>query len=535
MVGPTEATAEQPPSHPSAIVRADSDEVGHPADVVPANYRTGDFLADEETLETEPDQKLIDVPFPAEDEPLNLEAVIASVYQSYPLLNGALYSRNIALGDQIGASGEFDLKLKGATENGPTGFYQTYRQSIGVKQPLYSGGEAFAGYRLGRGDFQPWYQERQTNDGGEFKVGLVHPLLQNVEIDQRRAALWSAQYGRQLAEPEIQAQLIQFVQQASYAYWNWIAAGESYRVAERVLEKAVERTSRIESQVDAGLIDPPEKTDNERLVAERRLKLAETKQKLDQTAAKISLYWRDPSGQPVVPTADQLSDFPMPTIDPADGDATQADIERALLQRPELKALDWQQKILMVEYSQAENLTLPSLDAVISASQDVGQPTSSKRDKSEFELEAGLFLEVPIQRRKARGKMTAIQGKLAQVAAKRRIAADKISVDVQAAGIAIAAALEQVKQAREAVRLAEDLAERERQNQEAELSDMLKVTLREQYAAESAQKLVDALLLFHQAQADFRAALGQDSLERIHRFHEQQQALPMNLRKKAPG
>ncbi|MFV0443228.1 MAG: TolC family protein [Planctomycetaceae bacterium] len=444
------------------------------------------------------------------DAPLVLESVISSVYQRYPLLQYALYTRNIAAGNQVAARGEFDLKLKGASENGPTGYYQTYRQSIGVVQPLYGGGEVFAGYRIGRGDYQPWYQERQTNDGGEFKAGLGIPLLQNTTIDPRRAALWQAQYGRQLAEPEIQAQLIAFVQEASYAYWTWIAAGANYQVVERVLELAEDRTDRIRSQVEAGLIDPPELTDNLRLVAERQAKLADARRKRDQSAAKLSLYLRDDSGRPLIPDIKQWAEFPEPprTL----SQTTESEIALALQSRPELKALDWQRRQIEVEYAQAENLTLPDLDAVLSGSQDVGQPTSKKRDKSQFEMEASLYLDVPIQRRKARGKMTALEGKLAQISAKRRMTSDKIAVDVQYARIALDAALQQVDQTREAVRLAEDLAERERQNLQQGLSDLLKVTLREQYAAESALKAIDALLQYYEADADLRAAMGLDRL-----------------------
>jgi hypothetical protein len=330
---------------------------------------------------------------------LPLEAVVGSVYTSYPLLMYALYSRNIAAGEQLAASGAFDLKIIGATENGPTGYYQTYRQSIGVAQPLYGGGEVFAGYRIGRGDFQPWYLERQTNDGGEFKAGIGIPLLQNVDIDPRRAALWQAEFGRYLAEPEIQAQLIQFVQEASYAYWDWVAAGANYRVAVQILDLAEERTSRIESQVNAGLIDPPELTDNLRLVAERRAKLADARRKVDQTAAKLSLFLRDASGRPQIPTIEQLPEFPDPGPDLAE--LTAADIQRALASRPEFKALAWQRRQIETEYALAENMTLPELDAVLSGSQDVGYPTSKKRDKSQFELEAALYLDVPLQRRKA--------------------------------------------------------------------------------------------------------------------------------------
>lgn len=205
--------------------------------------------------------------------------------------------------------GAFDLKLKGASENGPQGFYQTYRQNIGVVQPTYWGGEVFAGYRVGRGDFQPWYQERQTNGGGEFKAGVQVPLAHR-DINARRAELWKAGYSQSLAEPEIQAQLISFVQDASYAYWDWVAAGEYHRIAKRILTLAEERTGRIKAQVKAGLVDPPELTDNLRLVSIRQAKVADTRRKMQQTAAKLSVYWRDAAGSPIVATEDQLPGFP---------------------------------------------------------------------------------------------------------------------------------------------------------------------------------------------------------------------------------
>ena len=156
----------------------------------------------------------------------------------------------------------------------------------------------------------------------------------------------------------------------------------------------------------------------------------------------------------------------------------------------------------------------PELNAVLLGSQDVGGATSSKRDKSELEAEASLYLDVPVERRKARGKMTETQAKLAQLAAKRRLTADKIAVDVRVASAALNSAREQVAETAEALKLAEELAERERQNQEAGASDLLKVTLREQYAVESAEKNIDALKLYFESVADYRAALAQDQLNR---------------------
>lgn len=448
----------------------------------------------------------------AEDHAVQFDEVVGSVYRSYPLLESALLSRNVAIGQQVGASGAFDTKLKGASENGPQGFYKNYRQSVGVVQPTYWGGELFAGYRVGNGDFQPWYLERQTNEGGEFKAGVQVPLARNRQIDARRAELWKAGYGRSLAEPDIQAQLIGFVQEASYGYWDWVAAGENHRIAGRILALAQERTDRIEAQVRAGLVDPPELTDNLRLIAIRQAKLADTRRKLQQTAAKLSVYFRDGSGEPIVVTEDQLPGFPEP--EPVSDDELAANIQTALAARPELRMLDIMRQQLNVDYSEARNQLQPELNAVLTGSQDVGEPTSSKRDKSPYEGEASLFLDVPIQRRKAYGKLTELQGKLAQLSAKRRLTADKITVDVRMAHAAVVSAWEQVEQTRESLRHAEDLAVRERTNQEAGASDLLKVSLREQYAVESAEKNVDALKLYFESRADYRAALALDQIDR---------------------
>ena len=181
--------------------------------------------------------------------------------------------------------------------------------------------------------------------------------------------------------------------------------------------------------------------------------------------------------------------------------------------RPGLRLLDTLRRQLHVDLAQAYNEMQADLSAYAWGSQDMGAPSSVKRDKTPVELEAGIFLDVPVQRRKARGKITAIEAKLQQVVAKRQMQEDKISVELQTAYAALFAAFRQVQETREAINLAEDLAQRERRNFEEGASDLLKVTLREQYAAESAIKEMESLLEYYQAEADYRAALATDVAE----------------------
>ena len=492
---PSTASAPVTPSSP------DFDVDVNPSEPVNGAVVTAAFIS-------RPEDPIEETPVGGPDDSLQLEEVIESVYGSFPLLEAALFARNIASGEHVAAHGAFDLKLKGATENGPLGFYQTYRQNIGVEQPTYGGGALFGGYRIGRGEFQPWYGERQTDDGGEFRAGVAVPLARNVNIDARRAQLWRTDLDRQLAEPEIRLQLIDFVRTASYAYWDWVAAGRRLQIAESLLKIAKDRNMAIRRNVELGNTEPPVLQDNRRLIVSREAKLIEAQRKRQQAAIKLSLFYRDDRGQPLVADDDQVADFPAPQT--VDKDALAVDIQAAIASRPELLALDLLQKQLQIDCAEARNDLLPEIQAVVAGSQDVGAKATSKNDKSPYELEAGLFLEVPVQRRKSRGKMTAVEAKLGQLAAKQRMTADKITTDVQAVYAALVAAYQQIERAHESAELADRLAEIERRKFELGESDLLSVNLREQQAAEAQITEVDAMYEYFAARADYRATLARD-------------------------
>lgn len=442
------------------------------------------------------------------EETISLGAVIDSVHRSYPLVEAALQERQIANGNQLAAWGAFDTKLKAASENGPLGFYETYRNSAGFTTPMYGGGEFFGGYRNGGGDFQPWYQERETNDGGEFKGGLRVPLVRDREIDSRRAEVWRSTYDQQLADPVIRARLVQIAREAGMAYWKWVAAGQKYQLGQQWLELARGRNDQIKRRVELQDLDPPELIDNQRAIAKREAKLAAALRDFQQAAVKLSLFLRGDNGMPSVPSVDVLPRFP-PLRDTI-SDQVDEDIRRAVASRPELTALDLQLQQLRVDYAEASNLTRPGLDALLTGSQDVGEPTSAKRDKSEFELEAALLLDIPLQRRKGRGKMVAVQAKMSQVSAKRRMVQDKVAAEVQLVYTGLIQSRQEVLKARQAVDLATRMAEIERRKFEAGESDLLKVALREQYALEAAEEEISATFSHFSAFTDYAATLALD-------------------------
>jgi outer membrane protein TolC len=273
------------------------------------------------------------------------------------------------------------------------------------------------------------------------------------------------------------------------------------------LQLAVERQEGLETRVQRGELAGIALVDNERLIVSRRAKLIEAEQKLEQAAIKLSLFLRDVAGTPLLAATDQLPPE-FPSAEAPNETLVSADISLALSRRPELWLLQLESERAGVEAREAANLVLPAFDGLVTGSQDVGEPTSAKRDKSEFELEAGVQFEAPLQRREANGKLRAAQGKLAQVAAKRRLTEQKIVAQVQGSWTGLTAAYASLVQARRNAELAQQMENAERTKFERGDSDLLLVNIREQATADAAVLAIEAAANYFMAQAQLHASIA---------------------------
>jgi outer membrane protein TolC len=440
---------------------------------------------------------------------LRLEEVLTSASQSYPLLEVAIAELAAADGKALAAWGSFDSVLSGYTISKPLGFYETYRNGAKLSRPLWNGGEIYGGYRIGRGVFEPWYEERQTNEGGEFKTGVKLPFLKGYEIDGRRAKVQTAALERSRLGPDVTARIIGMQLVASQLYWKWVAAGQSVRTQTRLLELARLRNANLVERVKAGDLPKITEIDNGRFIAKRQAKQFEAQRKVQQAAIKLSLFYRDANGQPIVAANAMLPEM-FPNAGAIDPSLVESDVYRALAQRPELLELEFQRQKTQVELRYAQNQTLPKLDGFAETGQDVGEPTSSLRDKSELEIEVGLIAEVPLQRRAALGKIQAAQSKLAQINAKRRFVEDKIRSQVQDAISALDIAFQRIEQSRTNLRLTRQSLEMGRARFEAGDIDIIQLNIYETSLADAELLLIDAELAYFSALADYRAALALD-------------------------
>ncbi len=364
----------------------------------------------------------------------------------------------------------------------------------------------------GRGVFQPWYLERETEKGGEFKVGWVQPLLQGRAIDAGRVAVFQASLAQQAAGPIQQQAILEASRDAAMHYWDWVAAGAILQAQRELLSLAETRNEQFEVGFKAGKFAEIDLIFNRQLVAERRGKVLETEQKYRATGFKLSLYLRDESAQPMVPDDLWLPDhFPIIESPPL-GDF-QADLSNALVRRPEPQLLQLEIQQIAWDRRLARNNLLPALDLISEAGQDVGEPGSKSNDKGKLELVVGVQGEVPIQRRKATGKIQSTSAKIAQLEEKLRLQRDKIGAELQTAYNALQLSTQVVEQAEVSLRAAFESLERYRFAFDRGKADLIYLNLLETKANETEIKLVEAQRNWFIALAHMQAALGLDPLD----------------------
>lgn len=440
------------------------------------------------------------------DNAITLDQLLASVANCYPEIDAAIGEIEKANGDIVAAWGKFDQRLTAHSISQPLGFYQTYRNGVGLSQPLFGGGEVYGTYRIGDGNFEPWYGERETNEAGEFKAGFSLPLAKDRVIDQRRANLFAAGFQRDQVEFDVESRLLLLQRAASQAYWDWVASGQAVQIQKRLLELAEARVGQIKARIDVGDLAEIAQIDNDRFIAKRRNTLIKARRTLEKAAIKLSMFWRDANCQPVIANENQLPPL-FPRSQLIADTQLQADVATALSVRPELAQLQAARRAVCVDLRYAQNLTLPKLDLKGFVGQDVGGETSSKGDKTPFELQVGLLAEVPIQRREGLGKIQAAQGKLTQVDAKIRLVSDKIRAEVQDAASAVNAAHEQVLQSTTNLQLTRRSLELGRLAFDEGDIDLIALNIYETAVADAELQLLDAQFKFFYYQAGYETAI----------------------------
>ena len=433
--------------------------------------------------------------------PLTLSEVLQSSRRHAPQILEAVAKVRQAEGKVLSAEGAFDTIVKGEAETRLSGYYDGTYASGTITRPIENwGGSLYGGYRVSRGRFPIYEDERFTNQLGEIKVGAVLALLRDRAIDDRRAGRTLARSDVDIAETERLLTAIAVQRRAIGAYNQWVAAGLRLNVYRDLLALARERQAGLRRQVELGARPRIILTENEQNILRRETLVARSEQELAGAANALSLFLRDENGAPMQPDPKRLpSSFP-PIPRPI------GDPKATLAARPDLAQIDLRLNQAATRLELDRNGLKPRLDLKLEASQDVGPIGAGGRSRVGTETKVGLSFTVPLQRRVAKGKIDATTAEIDALKRRRQQTEEAIINALDALAIDVRAT-ERLRTLAEAEQdRAAEMAQAERRRFTMGASDFFLVNIREEAAADASVRQLDAQFRQIVAQAELAAA-----------------------------
>lgn len=449
-------------------------------------------------------------------EPLTLTEVLSASLRASPQIVEQLARERQARSRALTAEGAFDTVFDVENRSRVLGYYDGVVVESRATRPFNdNGGYVYGAYRVSRGDFPVYENEKYTNKVGEAKIGVLYALLRDRLIDERRTRRALAASDIDIARFERNAVEIGVQARAVVAYQNWVAAGLRLRTYRDLLNLAESRRGAIQRQVQLGAKPDILLTENDQNLVRRRALVVRAEGDFQAATNALSLYYRDQEGQPVVVDAGRLP----PDAGALSGVKIGATERNPVAVRPDLQGLLARVDQSLARLALAENDLKPRFDLRAEVGKDIGAEGLGGASRTPTEAVVGFRFSVPLQNRAAKGKLAEARADVEALQARSRFLRDQIAVEVEGIGVALNAAERLAKTAEQEFVLADRLAVAERRRFELGSSDFFLVNQREETATDAAVRLIEARGRIAAARADLaaatadRAALGLDALD----------------------
>lgn len=442
----------------------------------------------------------------AQAQVLTLDRVLHSARIHTPTLLEADAEYEIARGERIAADGRYDFNLSQESYSRFSGFYDGQYSNTKVSQRFLDyNSEVYASYRLSEGNFPIYEDELFTNGGGEIKLGVVFSLLQNRDFDAGRFALLSGRLKQDAAALNRQLQRVSVQFEAMTTYKEWLAAGLTLNAYQRLLSVAQERDNAMRKRVSGGDLAEIFLVESQQNLLKREALVNEAQRKFRQAAQRLSFYYRNAQGRPIVPRSEQV-----PRRFPKIQDEVLSDIHSQIARmnqlRPELLLLENDIAIAQAELALGENLTRPSWDVRLETARDFGNGSITR---SGTDVILGMKFSLPLERSLAKGRIHSAKAKLKRLAFKQQRLGDQLLIEVNSIINDIRAAKRFVSLAAEEQIQATTLQAAEQIRFDNGDSDFFVLNLREERAADAAIRSIQAQARYFISAAAYYAATVQ--------------------------
>ncbi|MFT7286978.1 MAG: outer membrane protein TolC [Halieaceae bacterium] len=440
-------------------------------------------------------------------QPLLAEEVLAASERHFPTILKALARRQAAAGRVTESLGAFDVVFAADGFDRFDGFYDGAALGSSVVKALRPmGAKVYGKYSLSNGNFPTYEDQHYTNEAGTAKLGVLFSMLRDRDIDSRRFGEIDAQLALQQADLEVLLTKIGVQQRALSSYWRWVATGQQQAVYEDLLSIALQREKGLEREVKSGLRAEIFLTENKQNITRRQTLFTAAGRDFQIAANQLAFYLRDAQGEPLIPmtqrlpAAQQLGELPqLPGVD-------DLDVQSLLEQRPELQILQTGAERALQKIALSENELKPRLDLNVELAEGFGSLGEGGASRDGTDAVIGFSFSVPLERRRARGRISQARAELESLRQDQRRVEDKVEIELRNILLELDIARQLMALAEQDVELSETMRRAEVRRFEQGASDFFLVNIREETAADARIRYFGAYQRTRVAQANFDAA-----------------------------
>lgn len=388
---------------------------------------------------------------------------------------------------------------------------------LGLKQIFSNGAQAELDYNVTRTDIDFPGVNPNPNTQNQAVFQLTQPLLQNYGEDVNRARITIARNDRRISYLDFRAKLEENIAKAEQTYWQLLAAEETVRIQERLLQATIDMGQVLVLRAKGGVdVNDLQLGQTNSRIEALRATLARARGQIVVLSRQLKRLMSDPEFPTAAPTL--VLPLDRPVDQPLKFDLRE-EIDAALANR-----VDLIQQALRVDSAEvvmraAKNNLLPVLNlvgsvGVLGTGGSFDDALNSQGKLDFINWSAGLQFEMPIGNRAARAiwQRTLLQRQ--QAIDQYRLVQEQIGLEVSTAQVDIETAWQQLAASRQS-RLAAEVAVRAIEQQQIQgARDALTPTwvqlkldlLSQQSDAERAE--VEALISYNQAVSELERTKG---------------------------
>ncbi len=346
--------------------------------------------------------------------------------------------------------------------------------------------------------------------GGGLNVSLTQPLLQGRGRDITTTRIQLAEKGHEAAQEQLMSQVIAAIGDVVNAYWDVVAAGATVQVREESVENAERLLEMNKQRYEIGEAASIDVLQARSGVAARQGDLISARAQLRDAEDRLKQLMNLRDNEHLALAGIQPVDEPS-LFEPDFNE--QISVQRALANRPEIRAARMEIESAQIEQRQAADEMQPELDATGTVfaggrNDSISGVFEGTADRTDRSYSIGVQGSVPINNRAARGNYQRSRISVRQAEDRLRRTQRELMLNVRLAIRAVETARVMVESSRQTRRLQEANVAAEETRLELGATTSYRVLEVQEDLTEAQVQEVQALTNFEQALVELRQAEG---------------------------